>query len=116
MPNIKIIGLENTKVSKLSGCLSQTLAKIVDCPSDWFTFFCSSADSDIMFCEGEKLTDSVFIYVQWFDRGQAVKDLVAKAITEAIFSTNDETAKIENVSIIFLDTLKSDYYENGTHY
>lgn len=107
MPNIKISGLETAKVRELSKKLTADLAKAIDCPADWLTF---SVGGDV-FCCGEPATDTVFVHVEWFDRGGTTKDVVAKLINAAILG-----GEISTVDIIFVDLKKSDYFENGEHF
>ncbi len=117
MPNFKISGLDVPKVKKMSSLLSKELANVIECPVDWVTFSTDCLSNGNIFCDGKLLEDTVFIHVEWFDRGRDVKNKVAKIITEGIMDKRQtEFSKIETVDIIFVDLDKSNYYENGEHF
>lgn len=116
MPNIKVTGISVPEVKKMSLELSGSLSEAVDCPIDWLTFSIGATDGEI-FCNGEILNDTVFIHVEWFDRGIEAKNSVAKIITDYILENEINNFKhIETVDVIFVNLEKSDYYENGEHF
>ncbi len=116
MPNIKFSGVDAPTVQTLSHELSKSLSKTIGCPEDWITFIAGESAGKI-FCNGEVLTDTIFAYVSWFDRGQEVKNQVAKVITKSILTSDKaELATIETVNVVFIDMKKSDYFENGEHF
>lgn len=117
MPNFKVTGLNTETVKKLSFDLSESLSKIIDCPVDWITFSMGATDENCIFCNGQLLKDTIFVYVEWFDRGLDIKNKVAEIINNGIFDLNKGKSKeietIETVDIIFVNLEKGDYYENG---
>ncbi len=117
MPNIRFSGIDIPRVKKLSEILSESLAKAIDCPIDWITFSIGAMGDGNLFCNGKLLGDTVFVHVEWFNRGLDVKDAVAKIITDSVLDTKRfKFAEIKTVNIIFVDIEKSNYYENGVHY
>ena len=117
MPNIRVNHLETAEVMQLSRDLTECLSKEFNCPTDWITFSMGSAKEQTIFCEGKALTDTVTIFVEWFDRGQEVKDAVAKILTDGVNRLKrKETEKLETVTVIFVAFDPMNYYENGTHF
>lgn len=117
MPNIKISHLETKYVKRLSQQHTEQLANLIECPLDWLTFCVQSVENVSLFCEGKPIHDTVSVHVEWFDRGQDIKQKVATYLTKAILSLNEtEKHQIEYVNIIFVDLKKSDFFENGTSF
>lgn len=117
MPHIRMSGLDVPRVKALSAHLSQDLSKTIGCPIDWITFSVGNFGDGNIFCDGKIVRDTVFVHVEWFDRGSEVKDTVARIITDGIFETKRcKFSEIETVDVIFVDLKKEDYYENGQHY
>lgn len=117
MPNIKICHLESKIVKRLSLNHTQALANIIDCPLDWLTFCAHTVENNTLFCDGKPVHDTVFAYVEWFDRGNEIKQKIATYLTEAILALNDtEKNKIAYVNVIFVDLKKSNFFENGTSF
>ncbi len=117
MPHIRINGLDIPKVKQLSKDLSENLAEVVECPIDWISFSVGAAGEGSVFCNGELAKDTVFAYVEWFDRGLDAKNAVAKIITDSILGSGKaEFSEVETVDVIFIDLDKSNYYENGEHF
>lgn len=117
MPNIKVNHLAVSEVKKLSGELTQHLSRVFDCPSDWVTFSVGTSGDETIFCEGNVLRDAVTIFVEWFDRGQEVKDAVAKILTDGVNQLERSgEEKLETVTVVFIAFDPNDYYENGVHF
>ncbi len=120
MPNIKATGFTALEVQKISKLSTEKLAKAVGCPLDWITFIAETTEKEVMFSNGEVVRDTVFLQVEWFDRGQEMKDLVAKILTDVIMELSRcdraENEGIETIDIFFVDMEKTNYYENGTHF
>lgn len=107
MPMIKFRGVEKTEIKAKSTSLIDSLAKIVECPRDYFTLEISN--TEFVF-DGKEVEQPVIIEVSWFDRGQAIQDEVAKTIT------NTFKEKREYVEVFFTKLEESSYYENGEHF
>lgn len=115
MPNLKVSNMNKEEVICLSERLSDALSSIFDCPSDWITYTMETAGESSVICCGKSLNDTVFINVEWFDRGQEVKDRAAHAITEAVRKL-PQGERFETITVIFTALGKESYYENGEHY
>ncbi|MGL4741934.1 MAG: DUF1904 family protein [Sarcina sp.] len=107
MPMIKFRGIEKEEIRGESKKLVDNLAKIVECPRDYFTL--EITNSDFIF-NGEDVAQPVIIEVSWFDRGQAIQDEVAKVITNAFKKDR------EYVEVFFTKLEENSYYENGVHF
>lgn len=117
MPMLRFNGLDATKVQTLSKKLSQPLSEAIGCPTNWLYYTNISSDDSAIFCNGNEVTNEVYVHVEWFDRGQEIKDQVAKIITEMIQDNSVISCPDSmDVTVIFIELEKSSYYENGEHY
>ncbi len=108
MPQLKIRGIEADKFKVISKDLVDELTRIVGCPRDYFTLECINTTSIF---DGEIVNTYPFIEVAWFDRGQEVRDNVAKTITRYVNELG-----IEDLDIAFTIFKENSYYENGEHF
>lgn len=115
MPNIKTTGFMTAEVQMLSKMATEELAKAIDCPADWITFIAETTDRDVIFCNGDVVRDTIFMQVEWFDRGQEVKTLVAKILSDCTVKLREDV-QTDYVDILFIDMEKMNYYENGSHF
>ena len=114
MPHIKFSGLDVLRVKTLSKEISNDLSTVMNCPIDWITFTVGANGDGNIFSDGQLVKDTVIVHIEWFDRGQDIKDQVAKIITDAVYQTKRiKSAKIETINVIFVDLDKKDFYENG---
>ncbi len=116
MPNIKFSNMDTLSVRKLSAAIGGELAKAIGCPAGVIAFIACAPEGSA-YCCGEAADDTVFVNIEWFDRGQEVKDAVAKIITDAVL--NGEKWGIfgfNTVNVAYIDSRKSDYYINGEHF
>lgn len=109
MPYFIVSGLDNENVKEISKTTTDDLAKIIDCPNDWINF---SKNSCKVFCEG-KVSKEIFVHIEWFDRGGEVKEKVAKILMNNI---QNQFGKDLNVTTVFVNIEKSNYYENGNNF
>ncbi|OOB80536.1 MAG: hypothetical protein BEN19_04375 [Epulopiscium sp. Nuni2H_MBin003] len=117
MPHIRVTGLDIPKVKALSAELTESLSQVIKCPADWITFSIGALGDGDIFCNGNLLKDTVYVTVEWFDRGKNAKNLVAKILTEGILKAKSfEFDEINSVDVIFVDIEKENYYENGKHF
>lgn len=107
MPMLKFRGITKEEVRSESKILVDKLAKIVECPRDYFTL--EMIDSTYIF-DGEVVEQPSIIEVSWFDRGQEVQNVVASIITEHFRKDR------EYLEVFFNKLNTSDYYENGEHF
>ena len=109
MPQIKIRGINENDICKISEKMINDLVEAVKCPRDYFEieFIKSVAIRD------GKIADVYhFVEVAWFDRGQEVQDIVARIITDSIRNNLD----VESMDLAFTVFEKEKYYENGEHF
>lgn len=108
MPQIKFRGVEIEKICRFSRSMIDELTKIIQCPRDYFTI---EHITSTFIQDGEIIQGYPFVEVVWFDRGQAVQDQTARAITKYL-----QQAGCEQVDIFFQPLEKHRYYENGEHF
>ncbi len=109
MPHLRFENMSVTEVKELSKKLSPLLSEEIGCPVDWFTF---ALASEVLFCDGKEIEDTVIAHVNWFDRGEPVKGNVAKLIMEEV----NKLKKVSDVTTIFYSIEKPNYFENGVNY
>lgn len=107
MPMLKFRGITKREIVLASTELIDKLAKIIDCPRDYFTL--ELVDS-MYIMDGEVVKQPSLIEIAWFDRGQEVQDEVAKLLTESFKKDR------ECLEIFFIKLETSSYYENGKHF
>ncbi|MEW9698237.1 DUF1904 family protein [Paenibacillus sp. SI8] len=105
MPRITVRGLTVEQVCSLSESLIEQLAGICDCETDNFTLECVSHTSVFA---GKRCETYPFIEVAWFERGSAIRDLVAGSITGHVRALG-----IPEVEVAFTTYEKEAYYING---
>ncbi len=111
MPHLRFRAVEPQTIQILSSTLLDDLQPLMDCPRDDFTF---EYIYSTFFHEGEVTEAYPFVEVLWFDRGQEVKDKVAKAITQRVREAIEE--EVEYVAVVFTGLEGSNYYDNAEHY
>lgn len=65
------------------------------------------------FHEGEVSPAYPFVEVFWFERGQEVRDTVARVVTKQV---KEIVGEDNNVAVIFTTLEPSAYYDNAKHY
>lgn len=108
MPQLTLRGIGTEQVETVSGPLAAELAVLLDCPEDYFTFDCLTT---LSFFGGRQVDTAPFIDVLWFDRGTALQDQTAAAITAAF-----EKVGVKGLEICFRAAEKKDYYGDGVSY
>ncbi|WBW98601.1 DUF1904 domain-containing protein [Oceanirhabdus sp. W0125-5] len=108
MPQLKFRGIKKENIINISEQLLKDLVDIVGCPEDYFTF--EHIHSDFIF-KGEEVEGYPFVEMAWFDRGQEVRDKVAKAVTTYI-----QGEGYKDVDMFFVTLKEDSYYENGEHF
>lgn len=110
MPRFVFKNMEKDSVKILSEEIGGKLASIIDCPHDWLTF---EHIENTIFLSGEDITNqSIFIEISWFKRDQETQDKVAKTL----YNYLDKNTYKKEITIIFNELLKENYYESGEHY
>lgn len=108
MPQIIIRGMKQDDIQAIHCGLVDELTQIIGCPRDYFTV---EAPATVFFAEGVEGTVYPLVQVNWFDRGQAMRDSVATAIDRHI-----RKAGYDHVEVFFIPLAKDSYYENGSHF
>lgn len=109
MPQIKIRGIHENEILKISENMIDSLVEAVKCPRDYFEIECIKS---VAIRDGKIAGVYPFVEIAWFDRGQDVQDTVAKIITGSIRNN----LNIENMDLAFTVFEKEKYYENGEHF
>ncbi len=110
MPRFVFKNMSKDHVQTLSNEMAQELATIIDCPIDWLTF--EYIDNSIFLLGDDITNQSIFVEVSWFKRSQQVQDDVAQALYNYLLKQMHE----KEITIIFYELSKMNYYENGQHY
>ncbi|WP_042277148.1 DUF1904 domain-containing protein [[Clostridium] dakarense] len=109
MPQIKIRGIHENEILKISENMIDNLVEAVKCPRDYFEIECIKS---VAIRDGKIAEVYPFVEIAWFDRGQEVQDTVAKIITDSIRNN----LSVENMDLAFTVFEKEKYYENGEHF
>ncbi len=109
MPQIKIRGIHEDEICKISEKMVDELVEAVKCPRDYFEIECIKS---VAIRNGKIAEVYPFVEIAWFDRGQEIQDIVAKIITDNI----KEDLKVESMDLAFTVFEKEKYYENGEHF
>lgn len=105
MPQLLIRGIKPDDICTISKPLIEELAKICDCDTDNFMLECLHTTSIF---NGEVVETFPFIEVAWFERGQAVRDQFAAAVTRHVRALD-----IPEVEVAFRVFREDSYYING---
>lgn len=108
MPHLTFRGIKRTDLLTVSKEILDGLSDAIGCDRSHFTL---ALDEAFFVFDGEEATPDPFIEVAWFDRGQEVKDKVARLLTQGI-----QNLGYPEVSVWFVHLDKSSYYDNGAHY
>ena len=108
MPHLIFRATQREHVQLASARLPDILAKIVNCPPDYFTFF---NDPGEYFSKGAESALIPIVQVLWFDRGQVVQNIFAQQLDK--FLHEQGYAQVE---IYFQKLEHAAYYENGEHF
>ena len=109
MPQIKIRGINEHDICKISEKMIDKLVEAIKCPRDSFEIECIKS---VAIRNGQLEEVYPFVEVAWFDRGQEVQDIVAKIITNSIRNNLD----VESMNLAFTVFEKEKYYKNGEHF
>lgn len=109
MPHLNFRGMEKQILIDHSKELVDGLTEIVKCDRTWFTI--EHTETEYIF-DGKIVPGYIFVEVDWFDRGQRVRDLVAEFLTKFCKKYNDN----QDTTIIFHHLDDKSYYDNGEHF
>lgn len=105
MPHLTFRGFTDDQVQKASDVLIPNLAKLLDCPEDYFIFDNLLVSS---FYKGEKAATFPYINIAWFERGKTQRDAMAQVITKAMFELG-----VAELEIGYTVLAEDGYYING---
>ncbi|WP_308637996.1 DUF1904 family protein [Paenibacillus silvisoli] len=105
MPQLIVKGVEHAVLAQVSGELVEEMARICGCGTDNFTI---DALQTVSFFGGTTVPAYPFVEIAWFDRGQAVQDELALAVTAHL-----NLAGVDEVEVAFKVYKESAYYING---
>lgn len=110
MPHLRFRGIDQEPIRTISHALLDQMEAIIKAPRDWFSL--EVIHSTFLF-DGAEKSPGPIVELLWFDRGMAVQDQVATAITDLL---KPHTPAGQDITIIFVPLAKNNYYENGQHY
>ena len=108
MPHLRFRAVEEPHVQKLSEDLPEALAFVLNCPEDYFTL---EHVKTTFYFGGSAVKATPMVEIQWFERGQEARDLVAQMIHEALNGLG-----YEETMVVFTPLDPLAYYDNGMHY
>ncbi len=107
MPHLRIRGIDATPIRALSHALLDQMETIIQAPRDWFSI---EVISSLYLFDGIEKSPGPIVEFLWFDRGRAVQDRVALAITDLL---RPHVPQGQDITVIFVPLQKHHYYENG---
>lgn len=108
MPHLTFRGINKDELIAISTPLLDGLVNQIGCDRSHFTL---GLENTLYVFDGYEATIDPIVEISWFDRGQSVRDSIAKLITAHI-----QDLGYSDVSIWFTALEKSAYYDNGEHY
>lgn len=105
MPHLTFRGFTDNQVQKASEILIPDLAKLLDCPEDYFMFDALSVKS---FYKGQEAVTFPYINIAWFERGKTPRDAMAQLITQAMNALG-----VPELEIGYTVLTEAGYYING---
>ncbi|MFS0780426.1 DUF1904 family protein [Bacillus sp. 1P06AnD] len=105
MPQIRFRGVSIDQTKSISKAMVHELAELCECGKDNFTLECVQST---YVSEGETIDMYPFIEVEWFERGQEVRDAFAEIVTKHVLGLG-----MDEVEIAFNTYKESGYYING---
>jgi hypothetical protein len=105
MPHLLIRGIPPEQIRSISKPLIAELACLCQCPPDHILLECLHTTAIF---EGEIVPSYPFVEVNWFDRGQSVRDQAAECIDRHVRSLG-----IAEVEVAFGTYEADSYYANG---
>lgn len=106
MPHLLFRGVAADRLQAVTAPLAKELAAICECGTDNFTMACLHTTSVFGSHPGDPAF--AFIEVGWFERGQAIRNRFAQAITRYVGQLD-----IPEIEIVFHAYREDSYYING---
>ncbi len=111
MPRLVFKNIEIEDVKKFSLETGVELSRIIGCPQDWITF--EHIENTVFSGERDITKQSLYVEISWFKRKQEIQDRLAAEIHGAL---DRQFKGAREITIIFYELAKENYYENGEHY
>lgn len=109
MPHLRIRGMKEEEITKISTELLDELVRIINVPRDHFTI---EYIPSTFICDGNINANKYpFVEVLWFNRGEKIMNETANVITQFI-----KPFEYDDIAVYFNDLKKEHYYENGEHF
>ncbi|MDF9867277.1 hypothetical protein OKW22_000846 [Bacilli bacterium PM5-3] len=105
MPFFNFYNLSKEEVLKVSKETLKDIAKIVECPTDWFNY--NSIESHTI-VDNEIKSDICYVRVEWFKRSENIQQEVARILNNALNKIG-----IKETAINFIEIDIDKYYEDG---
>jgi hypothetical protein len=105
MPHLLIRGIPVDQIRMISPLLVAELAAICECPADHVLLECLNTTAVF---DGEIISSYPFVEVNWFDRGEKVRDQAAECIDRHVRSQG-----ISEAEVAFRIYEADSYYANG---
>ncbi len=105
MPHLLIRGVSPDLIRSISKPLIEELAIVCQCPADHILLECLNTTACF---DGEIVPSYPFVEVNWFDRGQSVRDLAAECVDRHIRSLG-----FAEIEVAFRIYEEDSYYANG---
>jgi len=109
MPHLRIRGMKEEEIAKISTELLDELVRIIKVSRDHFTI--EYIPSTFIFDGNINTKSDPFVEVLWFDRGEQIMKETANVITQFI-----KPFDYKDIAVYFSDLKKEHYYENGEHF
>lgn len=108
MPQLIFRGISEQTIAAASREMVDDLTRIVGCPRDYFTLeYCPT----VFIGDGNVVAGASLVQVNWFERGQDVRDQVARCVTKHL-----QMQGCAAVDVYFIALQEACYYENGEHF
>ncbi len=108
MPHLRIRGMKEDEIVKISTELLDELVRVIDVPRNHITI--EHIKSTFIFDGETDKNKAPFVDVLWFDRENKMQE-VAHVITTFI-----KPFEYKDVTVYFTNLTKEQYFENGEHF
>jgi len=105
MPYVNFHNLTQKQIMDVSKDILEDIARIVDCPTDWF---CFNGIAGFSIIDNELRDDVCYVKVEWFKRDEETIEKVTNLIDESLRKIG-----IKETVITFSDLDKKKYFEEG---
>ncbi|AZQ10544.1 DUF1904 domain-containing protein [Shewanella khirikhana] len=108
MPHLRIRGLEQAEVARLSETLPAALSRLTQTDESAYT---TEWIPSQFFQQGKACRPTVMAEVLWFQRNEATQDAMEACIREQLMAYTQQ-----GIAIVFIALDKRGYYRDGRHF